>query len=67
MIVTINNETVKLPDSRISVEDVLALRNVKKSGTAVAINNRLVKQDKWNITFLNDADNITIISAAFGG
>ena len=42
-------------------------RGVKPGGTAIALNNRIVRHENWETTKLNDGDSITLISAAFGG
>ena len=67
MNIKINNKTVSLPKDDMSVRDVLQLMEIKSGGTAVAINDKLVKRDLWDSIKINDNDEITIITAAFGG
>lgn len=67
MNIKINNKTVSLPKDDMSVKDVLQLMEIKSGGTAIAINDKLVKRDLWDSIKINDNDEITIITAAFGG
>lgn len=67
MYITLNNETLQLPEDNMTVSDVLQWQNRPDGGTAVAINNRLVRNTLWDSTKLQDGDNMVIISAAFGG
>lgn len=67
MNIFINGELVKVVIPSISLAKLLEMRGVNPVGTAVAVNNRLVKKDQWSIHKLQEGDNLTIISAAFGG
>ena len=67
MTITINDNPVKLPNDFMTVADLVKWKEIPSQGTAIAVNNKLIKQDKWSITNLKDQDQITVISAAFGG
>ena len=67
MTVFINNQPQNLPDEVENIEQLLEHLKVKRGGTAVAINNKLVLNKKWQSTRLQEKDNITLITAAFGG
>lgn len=67
MNIYINDQLTEIDPISITVADLLKMRDVKTDGTAVAINNRLVRNLKWDSTILNEGDRVTIISAAFGG
>lgn len=67
MNIYINDQLTEIDPISITVADLLKMRDVKTDGTAVAINNRLVRNLKWESTILNEGDRVTIISAAFGG
>ena len=67
MIISINSETVNIPSDIITVADLASSRNIPVKGTAIAINGKIVKADKWEVTRLNDNDTLMIISAAYGG
>lgn len=67
MRITINNKPIEISEITISLEQLMVKQNVKNNGTAVAINNMIVKHDQWDDTLIKDGDSITVISAAFGG
>lgn len=67
MTITINNQQVELSEEFINLAQLLELRNVKAGGTAVALNNKIVRHENWETTTLSEGDSLTIISAAFGG
>lgn len=67
MKITINNEAVETPREGMTVLEVLEWRGVSSSGTAVAVNNKLVTRLQWDSTLLAEGDDVTVISAAFGG
>ncbi len=67
MRITINNKPADISNDYMTLAELLEERGVKSGGTAVALNNRIVKHENWEITRLNDGDSLTIISAAFGG
>ncbi|MCH5233210.1 MAG: sulfur carrier protein ThiS [Muribaculaceae bacterium] len=67
MTLTINNQPVIIPDEITTIKDLVVLKNINPQGTAIALNDKLVRQDLWGITSLKDLDQVTIISAAFGG
>ncbi len=62
-------------DEKRTVEDSLVLSNLlreiginsKTRGLAIAINDRIVMQSKWNVTILTEKDKVLIISATKGG
>lgn len=67
MTVLLNDQYVILPQETMTVADLVKWKDIPTQGTAVAINDRLIKQSQWSVTDLNENDRITIISAAFGG
>ena len=67
MTIYLNNELVKLPNDFMTVKDLLDWKKIGTQGTAVAIDNHLIRKETWGARQLKDMDNITIISAAFGG
>lgn len=67
MRITINNEPADAPTDNMTVREILEWRNIPDSGTAVAVNNRLVTRLLWDATQVHEGDDITLISAAFGG
>lgn len=67
MNVILNDMPVKLPSDLMTISDLISWKKVPSQGTAVAINDKLVKQDQWSVTPIKEMDHITIISAAYGG
>lgn len=67
MRITVNNEFVETPEQDMNIRELLEWRNTPDSGTAVALNNKLVPRTKWDNTYINEGDSLILISAAFGG
>ena len=67
MRIFINNNPEDISLENPTLEELLTLKNIPASGTAVAINNKLVRHADWQRTIVQANDSITIISAAFGG
>lgn len=67
MKITLNDKEEQLPDNIKTVADLLKHKNVKKDGTAVAVNDELSLACSWDHTDIKDGDKVTMISAAFGG
>lgn len=65
--ITFNGQITALPENVISLKDLVDWKNIPVEATAVALNGKLVRSDKWEITKLSPADNILVISAAYGG
>lgn len=67
MIIYFNNEPLKLSNTNMTLADLVKMKDIPSQGTAIAINDKLVKQDQWSVKTLNDQDRVTVITAAFGG
>lgn len=67
MTIELNNKTFELPAECRTIHDLVALKNIPQGGTAISVNDRLVRHADWASTELNDNDRVIIISAAFGG
>lgn len=67
MNIFLNNIPTNLPDEISTIKELIEWKQIPSGGTAVALNDKLIKQDNWNLTKLQDNDQVTIISAAFGG
>ena len=67
MNIYLNDNLLKLPNDFMTVEDLVKWKGIPSQGSAIAINNKLVKQELWKVTNLHDGDMVTLISAAFGG
>lgn len=67
MTIRLNNELITTPAEEMSVQALLEWRNIPLQGTAVALNDKLVRRGEWERILLKENDNVVIISAAFGG
>lgn len=67
MKIILNNQPVEIADQSINIQELLISKGMKTEGTAVSVNNRLVRHSDWGSCQIKDGDNIVIISAAFGG
>lgn len=67
MTIYLNEMPESLPSDFMTISNLLKYKAIKSEGTAVALNDKIVKKAKWDVTSLSDLDRVTIISAAFGG
>lgn len=67
MKITVNNSPKIIDEKYVTVSRLLEILGVKENGTAVAVNERLIRKDDRPSTPVSDGDAITIITAAFGG
>ena len=67
MKIYLNDVITDLPSDFMTVGDLLAWKNINPVATAIAVNNRHIRKDKWDSTPLNSNDRVTIINGAFGG
>jgi thiamine biosynthesis protein ThiS len=67
MIIILNNQRIDIDESIQTVEDLAQFKNLPEGGTAIALNGKLVRRPQWSNTELKPLDNLTIISAAYGG
>ena len=67
MRIFLNNQPVELANDHMTVKDLMTWKNINPQGTAIAIDDKLLKKADWEITPLKELMNITVISAAFGG
>ncbi|MDE6340641.1 MAG: MoaD/ThiS family protein [Muribaculaceae bacterium] len=65
--IKLNNVSTDLPNDYINLEELLEWKRIPTGGTAVAVNNKVVKHENWPLTTFNDGDNVVMISAAVGG
>ena len=67
MTIFVNNNPLELPNDFMTLEDLVKWKNIPTQGTAIALNEKLIKQQQWSVIKLNNLDQVTVISAAFGG
>ena len=67
MNITLNQKDFSLDKPRATVADLVAMAQIPVTGTAVALNNRVVPRKAWGETWLSDGDKVTVITAVCGG
>lgn len=67
MTILLNDIPIKLPCNTMTVADLVKWKQIPSQGTAIAINDKLIKQDQWSVKRLEEMNQVTVISAAFGG
>lgn len=64
----INNQTKSFAPDSLTVQELLDLEiPLKQNGIAIAINNTVIPKSNWYSHYLNETDDILIISATQGG
>ena len=67
MTIIYNDTNLDLPNNYMTLEDLAKLKKIPLQGSAIALNDKLIKKEQWSVTPLKDFDRITVITAAFGG
>lgn len=67
MIIIYNNVNEQLPKEVKTLAELAELKKIPAHGSAIAVNDKLIKRDLWNVTVLKELDRVTVITAAFGG
>lgn len=67
MKIFLNNTPVNIPGNDVTVLALVQYKDISRNGTAVSVNDRLIRQSDWETAKLKDGDRVVIISAAFGG
>lgn len=62
-----NDQPLTLPKDNMTLEELAEWKELPKQGTAIAVNDKLIKRDKWPVFNLKELDRVTVITAAFGG
>jgi sulfur carrier protein len=64
----INNQSKQFATDSLSVQALLDLEiPIKQNGIAIAINNSVIPKSNWNFHYIQETDEILIISATQGG
>lgn len=65
--IQVNNNIVELPVEVNTVADFVKWKGLPAATTAVALNDKIVRKDNWELQKLDEMSRLTVISAAFGG
>jgi sulfur carrier protein len=64
----INNQSKQFATDSLTVQALLDLEiPIKQNGIAIAINNSVIPKSDWNFRYIQETDDILIISATQGG
>lgn len=66
MKIKVNNQDIDVTDG-MTVAELADMQDLPDRGVAVAINDRIVRRGDWSNHVLNDGDDVTVITAAYGG
>ncbi len=66
MKIKINRKIVEV-EGDIPIAEILRMQGKSTSGIAVAVNNRVVKANELETTFVAEGDDLTVIKAFYGG
>ena len=64
--INVNNQSMSVI-SPISLSELIALKQLKDDGTAVAKNAAIINKSDWSTTYLSDNDTIDIFTLVAGG
>lgn len=68
MVVKINGETCAFEEDKLSIIDLLRLRDVKNPNTvSVQLNGRFVNRENWDTSFLKENDVVDYLFFMSGG
>lgn len=67
MKIILNNKPITLDADEISVDQLIKNNGIKSAGTAVSVNDILIRHSEWERRVIKDGDKVVVISAAFGG
>ena len=67
MTILLNENPVNLPNDYMTVADLVKWKQIPDQGSAIAVNDKLIKRDQWSVLNLKELDRVTVISAAYGG
>ena len=67
MKILLNNIVTPIPSDCMTVADFVVWKGINPSGTAIAVNDKIIKKNLWETTTFHDLDRVTVIAAAFGG
>ena len=67
MIITLNNREETFPDTQLTIDDLLNIKNFTFKLLVIKVNGMLVKKDMYNSTFIHNGDNVAVIHLVSGG
>lgn len=66
MTIYLNHQPLRL-ERDYTLSEWFTAQDIPCDGTAVAINNRVIRRDQWSVTPLQEGDQVMLIRASHGG
>ena len=67
MEITLNNKIEKFEEDKLSISDILNIKNFTFKMLIVKVNGKLIKKEEYDNTLIYNNDNIAIIHLISGG
>ena len=67
MNITLNNRPEVFEDDKLTISEILLLKNFTFKMLVVKVNGKLIKKDKYSLAEVVDGDNIQILHMISGG
>lgn len=67
MILKVNGETVELKHERLTVAELIEIRQTRPGACAVEVNHRIAPRREWPSAELRDGDEVEIVTLVGGG
>ncbi|MBM3405293.1 MAG: sulfur carrier protein ThiS [Bacteroidetes bacterium] len=67
MNITLNNNLESFDEARMTVLDLLRIKNFTFKMLVVKINGNLVRKEDYDSTFISDSDHVTVLHLISGG
>lgn len=67
MTIFYNDIPLEVPKEITTLAQLAAWKKIPNQGSAIALNDKLIKKELWSVTNFNNLDRITVITAAYGG
>ncbi len=67
MLIRINGKPATMPDSKMTLEELVAGRGLSPERIVVELNLQIVSRAQWSLTIVQDNDQVEIVSFVGGG
>lgn len=67
MLIRINGKPATMPDSKMTLEELVAGRGLSPERIVVELNLQIVPRAQWSLTIVQDNDQVEIVSFVGGG
>ena len=67
MKITLNNRPESFDREKITISEILQIKNYTFKMLVIKVNSKLVKKDTYDIFEINEGDNVTVLHLVSGG